>query len=728
MAETETLEDLILRKTHRLVLPDGPAGDGAVAARQFDAVLMSAGFKLSGELLERLSRLAAGEVIDLAVRALAVVRREIGDHVRHNVYFMDFPANVPDTLEFWARCLTEALLDPAELTRADPGAPRLQDGLNLLALPSYGRYLHTYEEMVAAHADLIPGAGDRVTVLHLAGTLEAEAHGLYLRLAAGPVPLNEDDLSALGLLAGACAEMPQPQEIPVRENRAVINRVRLETGHRLLLDTITDVLRLACALSGGDVSLLEPTRFVSLPRPVRRELLTALDGLVERSPAKLGDVAAHRERWKRLGERLHPYESSRWPHARKVFDTARGEHAAPSLASRVETALAAGELSRAVAMLSAAPGALVRSLDRLLRAFPAEEDREIVLAALARTVDRVSGRVLLQLREHLQNRAAPSDASRVFANRRGRAWVAPDTRDRLGGTTVDRLLALLDAEVRRRLPRPGHLLLDPEVLDVALPLAGKSTASGFKVLPRGSLSPVDGRWLRFFIYWRQSRDRTDFDLSALLLDEHYAEASWLSWTDLTGLGGEHSGDITEAPEGASEFINLDLEKVTERFIIPQVDIYSGEGFEEVAESFFGFMLRDPDQRGRPYEPATVRMKSDLRGAGRVALPLVFLRTAEGVWKAKWMHLYLHGEANFNQVEGNRLTTALLVRGIVERGFLNVRYLTGLLGDLADSVTLHEAGAPLPDHPVTYIGLERPEGLTDDSTVITLENLSNLIPQ
>jgi hypothetical protein len=37
------------------------------------------------------------------------------------------------------------------------------------------------------------------------------------------------------------------------------------------------------------------------------------------------------------------------------------------------------------------------------------------------------------------------------------------------------------------------------------------------------------------------------------------------------------------------------------------------------------------------------------------------------------------------------------------------------------------GEPVPDEPVMYIGLERPEGLHPDSRVITLENLRDLIP-
>ncbi|MDJ0385305.1 hypothetical protein [Streptomyces sp. G-G2] len=37
------------------------------------------------------------------------------------------------------------------------------------------------------------------------------------------------------------------------------------------------------------------------------------------------------------------------------------------------------------------------------------------------------------------------------------------------------------------------------------------------------------------------------------------------------------------------------------------------------------------------------------------------------------------------------------------------------------------GGAAPDEPVTYIGLERPEGLHPASRVITLQNLRDVIP-
>ncbi|MGK5632647.1 hypothetical protein, partial [Streptomyces sp. URMC 123] len=661
-----------------------------------------------------------------AARTLDTVREMVGDHVRHNVYFIDFPANVPDTADFWARCVAQALADDA--SRDGTLAQLRTGGVDLLTLPAYGTYQHTYEEMLAAQDELIASAGDRVTVLHAGGAPDGEVTALYLALAGSTTPLGEEHLRDLRALAEHCVDGPQPEAIPVRENRAVVNLARLHASRGLLLDTVTDVLRLACALSGGDVALVRPTRFRSLPRPVRRALLAGLDAVVAAEPAKLTDVSAHREAFKRLGERLHPHEYPRWPHAADVFAVARGEKEARSFDSRVEELLDGNDVPGAARLLTAAPGKLFRSLDRLLRACATQDERDAVVAAAEQAAPRVSGRVLLSVREHLRNRAGEGEAGgrRVFVNRLGGAWVTADRRPLLPSPERERLIGVLDAETRRRLPEPGHLLLDPDVLDVALPLSGRATTAGFGVLPRGSLLPVDGELLRFFVHWKQTRRHTDYDLSALMLDAEYATVCWLSYTALTEVEGEHSGDITEAPEGASEFIDLRLGAVRGTFIVPQVNIYSGEDFEEVEESFFGFMLRDAEQRGRPFEPRTVRVKSELRGPGRVALPLAFLRGDDGRWRAKWLHLYLRGTPHANRVEENQVSVALLLRGIVERDHLTVRYLADLMADRATATTLWD-GTTVPDGPVTYIGLERPEGLHPDSVIVTPENLRALIP-
>jgi hypothetical protein len=710
------LEKTIIQKTLRVPASAGAAGEGSAVARQLDAALLSAGFSASCDLLEHVGALAPAPAMDLAATVVSAVRELVGDHVRHNAYFIGFPHDVPDTVEFWMERLQAAVL-------AGSGAAAVGvDGINLLALPGYGSYRHTYAEMLAAHDELIASAGDRLTVLRLGGTAEAEAERLYLSLTGGVTPLGEADLAILSELAALCVDGEQPDEIPVRENRAVVNGIRLVLGRPLVaVDTTTDVLRLACQVSGGDVSLATRTRFRAFRRAERRVLLEALDRVVGASPAKLGDVARYAEPWKRLGERLHPHEYAQWPHAQAVFAVARGERKVHNLAGRAEQAIRAGSAGRAASVLSAAPGQLLRSADRLLRS-AAGEERDVVVGKVGGALGSASGRVLLSLREHFANRLTPVSV-RMYVNRSRRAWIGRDERPPLPADLVAELSSLLDAEIGARLPEPARpLLVDPDVLGVALPLSGKAAEGGFAVLPRGSRAPVTGELLRFFTYWRQTSRRTDYDLSVLLLDERFHTAGQVSWTNYHHDGAVHSGDITEAKNGATEFIDVPL-TIAGKYVVPQVNIYAGESFDDVAESMFGYQTRALDQRGAPFDARTVRARSQMRGGGRVALPMVFANGERG-WEAVWLHLYLPGMPAFNQVEENRFNTSDRVRALVERRYLTVSYLVDLWRERAE-VTVWDGR--LPDEPVTFVGIEAPEGLPPGSDAITLDRLTELIP-
>lgn len=724
------MDALIIRKTLRVPAVTGPAGDGAPVARQLDAALLGVGFTASRQLLEHVSGLEPGTAMDLAVRVIGAVRELVGDHVAHNAYFINFPDGVPDTVEFWVSCLRGALVGAGEnaglVTDEQLRAVVGEGWVNLLSLPAYGTYQHSYADLVAAHDELIASVTDRVAVLHLGGSLEQEIQALYLALAGSPTPLGEADLATLAELAVRCLDGEQPDTIPVRENRAVLNATRLPAGRPLVaVDTVTDVLRVACQVSGGDGTLQAPTRFRQLRRPERRVLMAALDRVVSANPAKLADVATYARRWQRLGERLHPHEHHRYPHAQDVFAVARGDKTVRSLAGRVELAFASGKTHQAARLLAISPGLLLRQLDRVLRASPRSEVDD-VLDTVRTVVDRVSGRVLCSVREHLGNRTEP-DAARVFANRARRAWVGPDERAPLDAAVVQRVTAMLDEELARRLPVHERLVVDPAVLDLALPLSGKANEDGFGVLPRGSVLPVHGELLRFFVYWRQTARRTDFDLSALLLDDDFGYLGHVSWTHLRRDGAYYSGDITNAADGATEFIDVPLRTISARYLVPQVNIYAGEGFDEVAESMFGFMTRARSQKGKPFEPRTVRMRSAMRGSGRVALPVAFHRGNDRTWTAKWLHLYARGTAWANRIETNRVTTALLARAILRRDYLTVSHVVDLLRTKAGTYTRYAPGMALTE-PVTFIGIERPDELPDGSHVLTLPRLNELIPQ
>jgi hypothetical protein len=500
------LFDLILARTLRVPqVGVVTSGDSEVLSRQVDIALMNLGFKADRGLLTHLRGLNPTQAKGVCLSILRGVQRVVGGHVAHNTYFRDFPKNIPNTLEFWVSCLTRQLAAYAEPSKLD-----------LLSLPGYGSYAHTYQEMVEAHEALIPSLKAKFKLLTLGGTLDEEAIRLFRLLAESPVPLNEGDLEILTTLSN----LPQVlgsglPSSPVRENRAVVNAARVRAGLPFATDTVTDTLRVAVCLSGGDVTLDKPTKFKSFPRKLRRLLCQGLYSLLVTSPEKVSDVSRYQEMWKRLGEKLHPYEFG-LTQVNELFDLARGDKTQKSLQGRIEEAFLAKNWPLVMSLATKAPGVLFRSVDRALVAGcpPAT-----LLGALEETVGKVSCRVLLSLREHLLNRERRNaTGKRVFSNTKGKSWIEDETRNPLPGVVVEGLINLLDLEIEARLPTLTNLAVDMKVKGVALPLSEKNKASGFGVLQRGSVSKIEGNVLRFFMYWKEKETRTDYDLSCILLN------------------------------------------------------------------------------------------------------------------------------------------------------------------------------------------------------------------
>lgn len=697
----------------RLTLPtqSGPKGDSRSLARQLDSVLMDNGFKLSSALLKHLGTLSFENALSASNVLLSAVKELVGAHVKHNTFFKDFPKNVPNTLEFWGGLLAKYYEETGEFTN------------NLLDFPTYGKYQHTYEEMLERH-DKWRG---KVTlkVINLGFSETEELQNLYADLAGSKIPLNEDDRKLIEELYKAGLEV-SPIDIPVRENKAIINALRI--GKRpLLVDTPVDILRLATHLSGGDVTLLENTKFKSFPRSVRRELVYALHSVSD----KIEDTNRYREQFKRLGKFLHAREYG-LKAVNDLFDFVHGQSDIKTWGSKVHEAIAKGRVTKAVNLLTEKPGYLVRSLDKLTRD-ATDAQFTNVLNGFKETVQKVSGRVLLGLAEHLDNRSTKSP-SRIFVNRAGRGYAVQNMLDTLPEKRIKSLSRIVWKEIERRVPEINALVVNDDVATVAVPLSEKTKSEGFRVLPRGSVFSLDNTHdiLRFFIYWRQTSQRTDYDLSVAMFDKDFNFRGQVSWTNYhygasnyDGRGAiTHSGDITDATNGATEFIDMRLNKVPSDivYLLPTINAFAGEAFSQCKEAFMGFMTRKDSNKGAPFEAKSVQSKFALRGdKNGVGVPMVFIKTDEG-WQAKWLDLYSKGMPWGNRVEQNRFSTALLARTMIQRKYLTMNRLIDVYRKKAKKTYKIDK---VPKTDVTYIGLNRPEGLT--GTFYTLDNLKSLIP-
>jgi len=88
-------------------------------------------------------------------------------------------------------------------------------------------------------------------------------------------------------------------------------------------------------------------------------------------------------------------------------------------------------------------------------------------------------------------------------------------------------------------------------------------------------------------------DRVDVDLSALSFDKDFKFKRVVAYYNQKEMGFAFSGDITDAPQGALEYIDIyDLEKQKKngtRYILMQIRSYNGYTFKEINSVYAGVM-------------------------------------------------------------------------------------------------------------------------------------------
>ena len=141
-----------------------------------------------------------------------------------------------------------------------------------------------------------------------------EIYASLLRLPARWTPGQWDEVS---MLAPRMHALVPASTTPFKENLIRLSVLLMELGHAPDLSTATDVLRLASAMSEGDVSLRENTKLRTFKRRERRALL----GMLESATRLDEDAARRRERFKRLFRALRPGDwATRFPRCVAIYD------------------------------------------------------------------------------------------------------------------------------------------------------------------------------------------------------------------------------------------------------------------------------------------------------------------------------------------------------------------------------------------------------------------------
>jgi hypothetical protein len=686
-------------RRERLVFLEPGGGPDArtdeVLAR-IEARAAELGYVFSAGLYAAFSVTPAGELAGIGDDLLDQLARERGAHVAHVPLFRNFPDSTPrDTFELYLqRTLTHVFASPEQPCLNCTNVDRVYvlnpcghlvcahcwDATNYSACPVCHRRIALGHPFVEPAPPREPLWDPRpLTLLDVGRDLDATANRIYAELLARATPLNRQDREDLVTLVRHCGVELVPAHVPVRETMALI------FGHWLEFDlvrphlrTATDVLRVLFVALGGEADLVRaPKPMPNIPRPVRRFVLQTLEGLDQDQLAE--DVRRHAGHWKRVGEKLHPYEfQARYPNTALAFAAIRRTRvdddftagaAATVTRERVrlktfntqlEEALAAQDTELALELARRRPGELVRRLDHFLRL------RADVTEGLQQAAPDVAAPVLLAAMASIRTRTRPLP-KRVFFPRGEvtNAFAADDTRAPLDPSTVEAVVAALQSELIARAAREEPLdavLLDERSKDLTVAFRERHSARALRTVPRGSRIPLpDSDNLRLFLHWTEPPDvRVDLDLSVALYDAQWQMAGLCDYTALRFAedGAVHSGDLTSAPAplGASEFVDLDLPGLRAagiRHLVTVVFSYNSVPFDTMTDAFAGFMS-GRDRAGEIFDPRTVEQRFDLQGNAKIAIPAILDLVAR---ELLWADVNLPPSLRFHSVAGYRATLA-----------------------------------------------------------------------
>ena len=656
MKGENVMNKILLRRKNKVILGTGTA---AVANDRYITTIMknieNLGYTFSQEVFDVLRTYSDDELVEFYFELESTLVELVGANAEYMPMYADFPMGVMDA-------------DSAELY------------INAMIHYWSDGTLYPERHKKGGKCRLPLFEETRVRVITLGNS--DNVRQIFENICMSRTSISETDKEDIAYLFEN-ENMKLPDEIPHKENAAYIAALYLQKNPlanvgeiRKYIKTATDVLRLVTAMSDGDVSLAENTRYKSFSRRQRRMIMELLSGCHNIEE----DMLRYKERWIRIGERIHPseFECSRYTlaydRAINAFDKLRNNRKVETFASKVEFDLTYGEYASALAELVKRPGELARRLDQLLRV----THKESVIRSFESVAENVSTPVLLQVREHFAHRSEQADV-RVFFPKGSLAKChcesndLPYIDDRYCKEVV-RVCEKALVKIYGKRASMGKVYLSEDYKNYVVPFSQRSANKALKTIVRGSRLPVSAQTnaVRAFIWWTNMDNsygefyddgRVDIDLSAAIFDENWNYMEHISYTNLRSERYKacHSGDIVNGGpvngDGVSEFLDMDIDSVVKygaRYVVYQVYSFTDQTYADMPHAMFGWMERSDVDSGEIYEPKTVEQKMDLTANSTACIPVIFdCVRREFIWCDMNLSLTgVHTHIGGNNVESN----------------------------------------------------------------------------
>ena len=506
------------------------------------------------------------------------------------------------------------------------------------------------------------------------GTI-SEMHSIFTNFMSSNTSISEQNKVDLKWYLQNVSPVNLPANIPNKETLGVVGGELLgKMDLSRYFSTCTDVLRLAVALSGGDVSLSEACKFRTFPRSQRRALME----LINKDNNVVENMLKWKNRWLRLGEKLHPGEfTKQYVNAAEAFSLIRNNKKFITFNSTVEAAIKVAKVDKSSynvnlvgALLKDRPGIFARKLDELLRI----KETKKVLDNFKEVAGAVSTPVLLQVMSHFKHRHMTDlrvffpkgNIAKAQAIPNGLAALSSKTCENIVKTCEDALIQKFQA-----LPNLGKVYIDPVLEGCLVPFSQRSASNSMRTIVRGSKLPFPaGNTLRFFMWWKNLScgGRVDLDLSAAMYSKDWILKERIAYYNLKSQAYQscHSGDITSAPNGACEFIDIDIDSVLQyggRYVVMCVNSFSGQTFDKIPEASAGWMIRQYPKSGEIFEPKTVQDKLNVTAASKFSVPMILdLQERDVIWVDMSLSI---NKVYCNNIDNNKSTMTLIGKAFTQ---------------------------------------------------------------
>lgn len=653
--------EIFLRKRNKFIVCSDNSEQTAELMDVFTFVknLESLGYCLSQEFVQILLNSSLQKLVDVYDEIIPLLREIRGTTKRWQPMYPKFPSQVmtmSDTnlyinamLHYWGSAVTDITNNPSFVV-----FPKNEE-------------VSKKEEMSEIVKSL-----SKLTQIDV-GT-EEEFRQIFTQLVGSNSSLSESDKNIVKWFTEQNYNVQEllPAQIPQKETIAMLaGWLKMPDYITKYLKTATDVLRVAVILSAGDVSLAKPTKFKKFNRPTRRFLLSSMENCF----ALTEDMLRRKEVFLRLGEILHPGSyQTKYPKTFAAFQVIRNGEKFETFGSKVEKSILACDYKTFCELLSKRPGEFARRLDHLLRFAFETKELNYIVSSFMQVGDKVATPLLVQIYNHFRYRNA--SATRAFFPKGSiaKCKLSEDVLPEIDVDVKNELTNFIRSTLVQRfsnLPALGNVYLNSNLVDQNVPFTMRSASKALKTVARGSRFDCgEGSTIRMFLWWKQpANERVDIDLSAVVLDENFKHSLSITYYSLRHRGkngsvlGCHSGDITSAPNGACEFIDLNIDVAAEsgRYVCMVLNSYTHQPYCNLPECFAGWMMRSEPNSGEVFEARTVQNRVDLAADSRIAIPVIFdLKTRKMIW----VDLSLKNISWCNNVNSNAGGINKMVRAMV----------------------------------------------------------------